>query len=142
MKTIGEILKKNNSSLSKLIGKSQRTRDLASVFQSMLDADLAKNCKFANLDDSVITITVKNAAWATRIRFAIPDLLKNLRTQPEFKKVTNIRYLVNHHQINNKQDQNKKKPKKARLSVDNEILWQETLSRLKKNRESRALIKA
>ncbi|CAL7960735.1 conserved hypothetical protein [Gammaproteobacteria bacterium] len=128
MKTIGEILGKNNSPLAKLIKKNQDTRNLASVFQSMLDASLAKNCQFANLEGSVVNVTVKNAAWATRIRYAIPDMLKNLRTQPEFRMITSIRYFVDRptHAAN------PKKKKTAKLSSDNEVLWQETLARLKK----------
>jgi hypothetical protein len=128
MKTIGEILGKNNSSFAKLIKKNQDIRSLASVFESALDANLAKNCKFASLEGSVVNITVKNAAWATRIRYAIPDMLKNLRIQPEFRTITAIRYFIDYqtHVVN------PKRKKTARLSSDNEALWQKTLSWLKK----------
>jgi len=128
MKTIGEILEKNNSPLAKLIKKNQDAQNLASVFQSMLDANLAKNCQFANLEGSVVNITVKNAAWATRIRYAIPDMLKNLRTQPEFRTITSVRYFVDR----SIHAANPKKKKIAKLSSHNETLWQETLARLKK----------
>lgn len=128
MKTIGEILEKNSSPLAKLIKKNQDTRNLAAVFQSMLDTNLAKNCQFANLEGSVINITVKNAAWATRIRYGLPDMLKNLRTQPEFKAVTAIRYFVSH---TTQAVMLKKKKKTTKLSSNNEVLWRETLAKLK-----------
>ncbi|EKE00563.1 MAG: hypothetical protein ACD_21C00328G0011 [uncultured bacterium] len=126
MKTIGEILEKDLSVFTKLMKKSQVTQDLAFVFQNVIDADLAKHCHFANLEGSVVTVTVTNAAWATRLRYAIPDLIKTLRTQPEFKTVASIRYLVNR-QLN----ESKPKKKQTRLSSSNEILWQETLAKLK-----------
>jgi len=129
MKTIGEILEKNNSIFTKLIKKTKDTKDLAAVFQSVLDANLTKNCQFAKLEDSVITIAVKNAAWATRIRYAIPDMLKNLRTQPEFKKITSIRYFVVVHPTTHATALKKKTTK---LSSTNEVLWQETLAKLQK----------
>jgi hypothetical protein len=133
MKTIGEILRKNNSALTKLIKKTQGTQSLAFAFQNMLDSNLAKNCSFANLnlEKSMITVTVTNAAWATRLRYAIPDMIKTLRTQPEFKTVTTIRYLIN-------QPTHASKPKKRqkKLSNENEILWQESLIRLKQPRKS------
>jgi hypothetical protein len=128
MKTIGEILEKNNSIFTKLIKKTKDTKDLAAVFQSVLDANLTKNCQFAKLEDSVITSAVKNAAWATRIRYAIPDMLKNLRTQPEFKKITSIRYFVGHPTTN----ATTPKKKTTKLSSTNEVLWQETLAKLQK----------
>jgi hypothetical protein len=128
MKTIGEILGKNNSTLTKLIRKTQTSRDLAFIFQNALEANLAKHCRFASLEGHVITVTATNAAWATRLRYAIPDMIKILRTQPEFKMVTNIRYFVSPptHTATSKKKQKK-------LSADNEILWQETLDRLKRH---------
>jgi hypothetical protein len=132
MKTIGEILGENNSSLAKLIKKNQYERSLASVFQISLDANLVKNCKFASLEGSVVNITVESAAWATRIRYAIPDMLKNLRIHPEFRMITSIRYFIYHptHAVNTK---NKKV---VRLSSDNEVLWQDMIVQLKKKTKS------
>lgn len=128
MKTIGEILEKNNSILTKLIKKTQDTKSLAAVFQSVLDENLTKHCQFAKLEDSVITIAVKNAAQATRIRYAIPDMLKNLRTQPEFKRLTAIRYFVGRHPTS----ATTPKKKTTKLSNASEALWQETLAKLRK----------
>lgn len=128
MKTIGEILGKNNSILAKLIKKTNNMRSLELVFQSVLDASFAKNCQFASLEGSVVTISVKNASWATRVRYSIPDMLKNMRTQPEFKDITSIRYIISRHQTSPE----KRKKKRTKLSHNNEVLWKETLAKLKK----------
>lgn len=127
MKTIGEILENNNSVFAKLIKKTQSANNLTSVFKNMLDTDIIKNCQFISLNNSTINIAVKNTAWATRIRYAIPDMLKILRTQPEFKTAKNIKYFISQsYQVAIP----KKKP--ARLSDKNEILWQEMKNRLNK----------
>ena len=44
-------------------------------------------------------IIVDSAAWATNLRYAIPDIIKTLRTQPEFKNLQNIRYHVSRYSI-------------------------------------------
>jgi hypothetical protein len=127
MKTIGEILKNNNTTLAKLIKKTQNTKSLDAVFQSMLDADFAKNCHFASLEGPTLTIVVTNASWATKLRYAIPDMIKNLHTQQEFKAITTIRY-----RINQPTPYSKSQKKPTKLSHSNEILWKEALARLKK----------
>jgi hypothetical protein len=132
MKTIGDILEKN-SSLKKLVKKTQTTKNLAAIFYSMLDSDFAKNCHFANFRDSVLTITVTNAAWATKLRYAIPDIIKNLCTQLEFKKLVTIRYVINQQKY-----PIKTKKIQTKLSHGNELLWQETLDSLKKNTKNRS----
>ena len=127
MKTIGEILEKNDSLLVKLIKKTQNTKKLAFIFQNVLDPSIAKNCEFANLVKTVITVTVKNASWATRLRYAIPDMIKNLRTQPEFKNAKTIRYL-----ITPPVEATKIKKPPIKLSHSNEILLRKTLNKLQK----------
>ena len=126
-KTVGDILNKDNFLFTSMIKKNKNMQNLASVFQSMLDENFAKNCQFASLEGSVVNIMIKNPAWATRVRYAIPDMLKNLRTQPEFKAVTSICYFID-------RKTSAAKPKKkeiAKLSGDNEVLWQKTLAKLK-----------
>jgi len=127
MKTITEILKKIDSPLTKLINKSKTAKDLGLIFCTSLDADLAKHCHFANYKNSVVTVTVSNTSWATRLRYIIPDIIKNLRVQPEFKTITTIRYI-----INPQKQAPKTKNKQIKLSSDNKTLWQSTLDDLKK----------
>jgi hypothetical protein len=81
------------------------------------------------LEGSTLAVVVTNASWATKLRYAIPDIIKNLRTQPEFKTITVIRYYIN------QQTQPLKSRKKlTKLSPDNEILWKGTLARLNKKK--------
>lgn len=130
MKTISEILE-NNTTLAKLIKKTQSTKNLATIFKSMLDVNLTKNCTFANFEGTVLTVLVTNPSWATKLRYAIPDIIKNLRTQPEFATITNIRYIVDQ-----QGNQYKLRKKQQNLSGDNETLWQETLTKLREKYSS------
>ena len=126
MKTIAEILKKE-SNLTKLVNKAKTYEDLELIFRETLDADLAKHCHFASYKNSVITVAVSNTSWATRLRYTIPDIIKNLRVQPEFNTITSIRYIINSQtpipELKNKQ---------IKPSSNNKILWQKTMDDLKK----------
>lgn len=128
MKTINEIIKKDNSTLAKLISKSQESHGLKIIFASAVDKDLIKYCDFATYKNSVLTVTVSNQAFATKVRYAIPDIIKNLKIYPEFKDLTKIRYVVEKTPIINNI---KSKQKPAKLSQSIEILWRKTMSELK-----------
>lgn len=125
MKTINEILKKTDSKLAKLIKKTKGAEDLEHIFRASLDSNLIKYCHFANYKNSVLTVTVKNTSWATKLRYSIPDIVKTLKVQPEFKDISTIRYVVD-----KPTPKAKVKKSKTKLSTENEILWQKTLAEL------------
>lgn len=127
MKTITDILKKSDSILTKLIAKVKSSEDLEVIFRTALDSNLAKHCHFANYKNSELAITVTNASWATRLRYSIPDIIKQLQVQPEFKDITSIHYTIDIPQNFSKRTKNTP----AKLSQNNEILWQKTLVDLK-----------
>jgi hypothetical protein len=132
MKTIADILKKGDSNLAKLINKSKASGDLERIFHMALDGNLAKYCQFANYKDSELTVVAANTAVAARLRFVIPDIIKQLRIQPEFKDIETIRYTI-------APAEGRLKPKKAKLklSAASEDLWQQTLQELKKQNSKR-----
>lgn len=121
METIGEILKKNTQ-LTKLLNKSQSTKRLEYVFHSMLDSNLARHCQLTNISGSTLNVVVTNSSWATKLHYSIPDIIKGLRTQPEFKDISSIRYSISH-------DIQTKilKGKPVKISRSNALLLKETL---------------
>lgn len=128
MKTIVEILRKDNNKIfAKLINKNQNLETLAGIFNSVIDPDIAKNCRLASIEDRVMHISVKNAAWANRVRYYLPEMLKNLHTQPEFHMVASIRYFIERQfaaPIAKKQISNK-------VSSHNEAMWRKTIAKLR-----------
>jgi hypothetical protein len=95
--SINQILTDKNSPLAKIIKKSVSLQDLNQLFQNILNNDLSKHCQIAQFAKKTLTLIVDNASWATNLRYAIPDIIKLLRTQPEFKNLKNIRYKINRH---------------------------------------------
>ena len=62
----------------------QRARKLQRLEQATLDLlppDLAAHCRVVNLRNETLILAAGSAAWATRLRFAIPDLIKQFRCQ-------------------------------------------------------------
>lgn len=130
MKTIRNLLENNNSSLSKLLSKCQTADDLAKLFSTIVDGSFAKHCKLANYRQGKLTLVVTSPVWATKVRYAAPELIKTLRVHPEFSELKKINYEVDKLKI---EAQTKRQTlKKAGRSSINQAAWQEALERLKK----------
>lgn len=130
MKTLGNILhdkdgKQNNSAFGKIVQQSQRLAKLNMLFKDFLESSLKKHCQLAQIEGSELVIIVDNASWATRLRYAIPEILKNIKTQPEFSAVKKIRYC-----IRIEENEDLRKTQKLRLSPEIEQLWANTLEKL------------
>lgn len=94
MKTIGDILTAKTSKLAHLLLHNQQAQFLNTIFHGIIDQSMTKHCNIVKIEGHQLLVSVSNAAWATKFRYAIPELLKNLRTQPEFNNITAIRYII------------------------------------------------
>lgn len=127
MKTLGQIFSHNRNILPELVGKAQKLSQIDKLFRSFLDASLAQHCHLADISVTEAVVITDSSAWAMRLRYAIPDILKNVKTQPEFKNLKKIRYSVS-------PNQNLPTPKKVKvkISAESEKLWKEVLEQLRK----------
>lgn len=126
MKTINNILKKDDSNLKKLIKKALSSENLSHVFKTSVDQNLAKYCQFANYKKSTLTLIVTNSSWATKLRFAIPDIIKTLQVNPEFNDISKIKYVIAPNEL-----KTARKSKTIKLTGENEKLWKKTVNELK-----------
>jgi hypothetical protein len=137
MDNLGQIISKNQH-LNELKQKNVHIKYLDKIFKTCLDESLAKNCYLANIGESneennkqnkskiTLLVAVTNQAFATRLRYAIPDILKNLKTHSEFQNVTDITYT-----LNIREEKQEFKPIKKPLSPENEKRWRELLAKLR-----------
>lgn len=93
MRTIEQLFH-NSSRFSKMIDETIKLKKLSFVFQSMLSDEFKNHCRLARIENTEMIVIVDNSVWAMKFRYLIPDLLKNLRTQIEFKKIKSIRYQI------------------------------------------------
>jgi len=62
----------------------ERARKLSRLEQAVLEClppELGQHCKVLNLKNEVLVLATPSPAWAARLRFAVPDMLKQLQCQ-------------------------------------------------------------
>jgi len=82
------------SALARLLGHAARQDAWTAQLRALLPQELASECRIGNVRDQVLTVHINNAAWATRLRFLVPELLRSLNRLTDFATVTDIRLKV------------------------------------------------
>lgn len=94
-RSLNKLLGETHTDLAILVTRSRQLQRWTGIFRSYLDAELAAHCYVSGIDAENLTIFVDSAAWATRLRFQIPQLLPKLRhANPVFVDVQNIRVKI------------------------------------------------
>ena len=93
-RSFAEIITDQNSRLGRLIHHAKQLEKMTELFRTVLDTDLTKHCNVTAFDGKNLALIVDSAAWGTRLRYAIPDMIKTLKFQPEFQKIEKINYRV------------------------------------------------
>ena len=73
--------------LYKLLEQSAEISQLEHILQIVLDPQLRSHCHVGNIHQQQLVLLVSNSAWATRVYYAKPELLKALAVHPEFKTI-------------------------------------------------------
>lgn len=74
----------------------QKTQQLTQLNQCLhtIAVDLAAHCRVADIQGNCLILHVDNAAWATRLRYETPQLLKLLNPHPDFSNIEAIRWQI------------------------------------------------
>ena len=96
MKTIGDILA-THQPLAQFITKNNAIKIGDNLFKSIINNyDFSTHCRFFDYQNGELIIEVFGSAWATKVRYAIPEMIKALKLQPEFSDIKKIRYIISH----------------------------------------------
>ncbi|MCP5425389.1 MAG: DUF721 domain-containing protein [Gammaproteobacteria bacterium] len=71
--------RKRNKPLNDLVNKTLHLAQLNRVFRSMLPTHLQEHATLARLDEEGWVVQTDSSAWATRLRYALPELRKPLQ---------------------------------------------------------------
>jgi hypothetical protein len=82
------------TALARLLGQSALHEERTAELRALLPQELATQCRVGNVRDHILTVHINNAAWATRLRFLLPDLLPRLNALADFAGVTEVRLKV------------------------------------------------
>jgi len=93
MKNICDILA-GNQKFQKIVNQAQQLNQLNQLFKSLIGNALSQHCNLAKIDNKHLIVIADNASWATKLRYTFPEILKTLKTQPEFAQVKTIKVLI------------------------------------------------
>ena len=93
-KSLQVLMDQKSNILHTLYKKSAEIKRLEAIVKKYLDPALAAHCHVANLNQNTLVIAADNAAWGTKLRYTIPDLLSTLRTEGGLPGLGSIQSLV------------------------------------------------
>jgi len=93
-KTLLAVANDSSGSLGKILQKTKQLNLLNQLWQIETEPDLARHTCIANFRKDILVIEVESSAWATRLRYAIPELIKKLKVHPEFSTLQNIVWYI------------------------------------------------
>lgn len=117
---VNNILNRQAGELRQIQQKLQQLQLLQQKLDHCIPDTFKPYCRVANYRDGCLIIAVSSAAWATQLRYAIPDLLQLLRTQAELYDLCSINTYIdpNLQQIKTKKESAINQKDKLKLSVD------------------------
>lgn len=86
--------KRRPSALARLLQRSTSRDAWTAQLRALLPQKVGAECRVANVRDHILSVHINTAAWATRFRLLIPDLVPRLNQLADFAAVTEIRLKV------------------------------------------------
>jgi hypothetical protein len=91
---ISSLIFEDNSSISELYKKAIFYKKTDTKLKKILNLDFQNHFQLSNIEKNVVTIVVDSSAWATRLRYNIPKILKVMNDQLNFTTIKTIRIKV------------------------------------------------
>ncbi len=89
--SIDKLLNSGNHGLASLITRTRQLGRFTKGLHELIGPELSPHCTIADIHQQELVLGVDKAAWATKLRFAAPALLKQLQQRfPELSTVERI----------------------------------------------------
>jgi hypothetical protein len=92
--TIESLLLRDSDVLHPLTHHSAKIATIQNVIKSHLDESLSQHLTVANFDEDAIILHASNSAWASRLRYNIPEIQNIARDQCNLPNLRTIRIKV------------------------------------------------
>lgn len=90
-----KLFEEAHDDLAILITRTHQLTRWTTLLRSLLDEELAQHCYISTIENVALTVYVDSAAWATRLRFQVPQLIPQLRNvNPVFSKLERVHVKV------------------------------------------------
>jgi hypothetical protein len=110
--SLTELLKRANFPAEGVLQRGQFLHRLDRLLGKLLDDDSKLHCQVGNIRDGVLIIYSDSTAWASRLRYQAPTLLKQLQQRKGLESLQKIEFRVL------PKEEKVIKEQKARLSVE------------------------
>ncbi len=90
---IGSIVA-DTPALDALVQRARRFKALESLVRGWLPAALAPHVGLANLREDTLVLSVESAAWATKLRYEVPNLLAAAKRHEATRQVREVKIRV------------------------------------------------
>lgn len=104
--------------LSNLLAKVEQLHQLQKSVDECFDERLKLHVKVANYRDNILILVVDSPAWATKLRYLIPKVLKQLRQQQQWSGLQKITHYVELARVNKLQEKSPGPEKISHKSAD------------------------
>ncbi|HHF7365722.1 TPA: DciA family protein [Legionella bozemanae] len=88
-----------NKQLTDLCQRSVQLEELTNKIKLMLPEALANECQVGSFNKGCLLLTTTDAAWASQLRYAIPELRDKLRKEAGMYQLSSIKVTVIEPQI-------------------------------------------
>jgi hypothetical protein len=93
-KSFEQMLHHQSAELNNIYAKIQQLQRLQEQWELFLPLNLQPYCRVANFRDGCLIIAVASAAWATQLRYVLPDMLQSLRSQGGLYQLCSISHYI------------------------------------------------
>ena len=93
-RSVGHILSSKSSGLERLLERVNNLAEVNRALHSYLAAPLNAHCQLQNIKGQWAVVHVDSSAWATRLRYQIPQLLKFLQSLPGLGQLKEIQIQI------------------------------------------------
>lgn len=83
-----------NKQLVELCQRSIQLEELSNKVAQFLPDNLALNCQVGSFNKGCLILTTSNAAWASQLRYAVPELRDQLRKEAGMYQLSSIKINV------------------------------------------------
>jgi hypothetical protein len=105
----------HDTAMATLIGHAKFLTRINHLVKNQLTPSLQPHCRVANYRENTLYLHADSPAWATRLRFFLPELISHLKHINEFKGLKDIQ--IHQAKITTPREK-KQKPKNLRISKD------------------------
>lgn len=91
---VGDLLGRDRGKLGQIAKTVAELEKLNAALALILEAEMMVECQAVALTAGRLVIAVKNASWATRLRYLLPEVLEKLREHSCGRGLAGVRVII------------------------------------------------